>query len=451
LKGILRQLSEIDRLALQVAEVGVELIDRFRESRSPDQLQAIQDFIRAGLLAVEKRLGDTERRRQKRSSRNARLSLRNKASGRRYGEHIDAAKRRDDALRRYRSMLRQVGDACAWLVLGEDPRTIVPLFSDTRVHSFSKELGMIGPLELATRAHASGRFLVLENDLTRCLGKGDITVVRRDGSSSLPLAIEVKTSGEFKEGAQVEVNLFTAMAAAPEHEDLLTDFNEALDLRIRDDRRIPSNAVRQAEELKETVEVLLEIGSRGMELLENGASEQWQRLEDVLNGTMEADFSFQAVDEGVVFVAVRVRVSDDTETIARELQHQLGTSGFAPEDEKWLSASILDLQQHAWLSAFVLPIALWPIDKSLRAQLLSGQLYFQCIRDPMVWEKAFRRCGIELVRHTGGWRMMRGEEHGEFDALEVEKLEHGIVFSGVIPSVVAESVAKAFDRRQSTK
>jgi len=100
---------------------------------------------------------------------------------------------RDRALTLRRLLLRQIADAFVWHVLRLDARVILPLYRE-QTHSLPRREGLGGPAELARRAMQSGELFVFENDLTRCLGVGDLTVVFATRPWTHPLTYEVKSS-----------------------------------------------------------------------------------------------------------------------------------------------------------------------------------------------------------------------------------------------------------------
>ncbi len=95
-------------------------------------------------------------------------------------QHVDALQARERALVLGRHLLRQVADAFAWVVLRQDARVILPLYRE-QTHELPRREGLGGPAEIARQAMKSGKFFVIENDLTRCLGLGDLTVVSVNG------------------------------------------------------------------------------------------------------------------------------------------------------------------------------------------------------------------------------------------------------------------------------
>jgi len=61
----------------------------------------------------------------------------------------------------------------------QDARIISPSFRE-QTHQCHIAEGLGGPAEIARQAMNSGKFFVIENDLTRCVGLGDLTVVFAD-------------------------------------------------------------------------------------------------------------------------------------------------------------------------------------------------------------------------------------------------------------------------------
>lgn len=86
----------------------------------------------------------------------------------RIGEHLRNCDLIAQELNQLRAILRQLGDAVAWAILRSDARIIRPLFAK-RTHFLSEGPGLVGPVQLIISAHELGQFLVIDNDVTRCL------------------------------------------------------------------------------------------------------------------------------------------------------------------------------------------------------------------------------------------------------------------------------------------
>src|SRR5438094_2223034 len=89
--------------------------------------------------------------------------------------------------------------------------------------------GLGGPAELARRAMHSGEFLVIENDLTRCLGVGDLTVVFAARRWKHPISYEVKSSARpaWRLGAELQIEAIAAVSDDPADVELHERFTAA--------------------------------------------------------------------------------------------------------------------------------------------------------------------------------------------------------------------------------
>ncbi|HST57684.1 MAG TPA: hypothetical protein VLK84_03280 [Longimicrobium sp.] len=436
----------IDGLSVQVSEMGVWVIDQFRKSLSPEHLAAVQDFVRSGLLNVERRIRDLRRRTPRKKRYQAECREADAATRRRIGEHNDHARRRDRALITHRNILRQIGDACAWVVLRENARIISVLFDETKQHHLAEGIGLAGPLELAQRAHRSGEFYVIENDLTRCLGTGDITVVRTNGRWLRPLTLEVKSTGEFREGAMLGVHLVTASSDSPVDEMLLGDFVRILNMEVREGTQIPRNAIRQSKELLTRSELMLALTTTRATQLGQPTRALWQSLQEVLDEAGERGFAFREVESGVVYLGVDTERAEDPKTFAEHIRTELRTAGYAPDNNPWHAISTEEMRENDATSAYVAPIALWDLRPETRVALLSGRMYFQCIYDPAVWENALREFGIvmQIDPDGDGWVLRKGKQLAQLGAVEVQCIRAGLAFSGMSPTELAERIRHGF-------
>lgn len=407
---------------------------------TPEKLQIFQDAIRSELLAVEERLRLTRGRNKRRGDR-LRTGLRRPAEfHRKLGHYLALAETRDNLLQTRRAILKQCGDACAWAVLRTDPRLILPLFSETRTHNLSSGIGLVGPIQIMSSAHDTGQFLVVENDLTRCLGIGDLTVVRANGRWMHPLPLEIKSKGEFEEGAFVEVDMITAYSNHPLDRELFNDFSRLLGTKERTDPRINSKIERQTREIQERSELLLRVTRGGNDALRANRL-LWTNMETVLAKAQYAGYAFDKIEEGIAFVAIRNRVGDPAEATTRRVLNLLKEIGFGGE-MGYGSVTSHDFQTIDKLSAVAPPIPLWPIQGAIRTDLLIEELFFACICDPAVWQNAFAASDLEWREENGYWIINRGSQQAFMDPIEVQKLTVGVAFTGYSPKEIAATTAQ---------
>lgn len=423
----------------QLARIGCDAGDLLKRTMSPQVLQQLQGAIRSETLAVEERLRQVRGRRRRRDAR-LRNRTRTPEFRRKLADYIAIARHRDHVLLTRRSILKQCGDACAWSVLRTDPRLIVPLFSATRTHSLSGGIGLVGPVEVMTCAHESGEFLVVENDLTRCLGIGDLTVVRADGRWVRPLPIEIKSHGEFVEGAVVEVDMITSHSNHPVDQQVFDDLTRLLALKERVEPKVTPKSERQAREIQERSELLLRITQHSREVMPFSRRSLWDAMGNILTKAQHAGYAYDTVESGVAFVAVRNRRHDSATKTMRCVLEALGDMGFGG-DKAYGSVTSHDFQTTDAMAAVAPPVPLWPVPGSARAELLTGDLFFACICDPTVWERAFEAQGVRWTEENGRWVLSRDGRESRLDPVEVQKLTLGVAFAGFSPQGIARTIA----------
>ena len=167
MKALTKQLEREQRLNQRIAQIGVRLVRRFRATRGPGDLQELQHFLRSGRIYLEDRLALLKKRRGTRSRRQKRrFGSRAEVMKLRAG-HDESLRDIDQILQRRREILLDLGDAAAWIVLGGQPRRIYSFYQSAKSYGLPREEGLAGPVVIAERAHGTGEFLVIENDLTR--------------------------------------------------------------------------------------------------------------------------------------------------------------------------------------------------------------------------------------------------------------------------------------------
>ena len=202
-----RVVEKLDQQNQKVAHVCCLFVDEFKRDRSPSNLQEAQDFIRLGLQDARDQLRTQRGRGQRRSTHFSARARRDSRLGRLVHAHVERLAGRLTLLERRRKILRASADALAWIALANVPAAIPRLFKP-QTHDISDERGLIGHVAIQQAAHDSGRFLVLENDLTRCLGLGDLTILSLEAPDLPPISVEVKTRAPLiEQGAEMDVQL----------------------------------------------------------------------------------------------------------------------------------------------------------------------------------------------------------------------------------------------------
>ena len=443
MRRLAEQVRKIEETNKQIAYAGCIAAEWLRQRLTPERLQETQVALRQNLLWTEERIREIAGRRAKRGTRLRSRFARNPQLGKSCGEHKELLEAREKALEAQRAILRHSGDALAWLVLRGDPRLIAPLWAP-RTHHLASGVGLMGPVMLATTAHDSGKFLVIENDLTRCLGIGDLTVVRADGRWVRPLPLEIKSSGAFSLGAKVEMEVITSISNHPVDAELFTEFLSTLGLRDPDDDDRPSrNAERQSQEILSHSQLLMEVTGRVRERMPLPKDSLWPGMENVLTKALTTGSCFDLIDEGIVAVGIRMRPGDDAERETRRIRDEVQNLRIVAEGQEQVSATSHDLKEDDALSCLVPPIPLWKLSLPTRSALLGGELLYCCIYSPTVWDRAMRQHGVSLLRDRNQWTIEKNGRTAHLDPIEVRKLTLGVLFAGAKPQEVASIMAQA--------
>jgi hypothetical protein len=418
------------------ALLGVRLIEALAEDLTPDRLDKAQAAIRHGLLDAESRVRAWRGRTRRREALIKALRVRS-GGGPVVGDHLRLCATYEDSLVQYRQMFRQLGDAVAWILLRNDPRVIAPLYS-LRTHFLNLGVGIVGPTQVITQAHASEQFLVLDNDLTRCVGVGDITVFPAERSNHcLPISLELKTTSQdadISEGAEVTINASGAISSEVRQQELHKRFIEILGMSEGTSARTNArDNSKQETEMKSKVELLFKLTNMQRGILDP-PTKHWNSLRNVLDRATQCGSAYDIPERGVAILAVRNHVGENSLGMLRHTLVRLQGDGF-PKGEPHIS--LTDFQKDDRLSPFFPPVALWPIPSNQRAALLSGRLFLGGVFTSTVWTNALGQEGLSLSAQENGWVITGGVEEIRLDVIEVNKLRIGVAFGGVSPRSVA--------------
>lgn len=464
MKRLAVRLEQLDVEVHRSAVLGCRLIDQLRRGLTPAALDDFQHGLRMGLLDVESRIREWRARQPRRAVKLKALRRRSGGGSPTIGAHLELCQRMEAQLEQLRRVLRQLGDALAWLVLREDVRVLAPLYAQ-RTHFLNPGAGLAGPTELIMRAHRTGQFLVLDNDLTRCLGQGDITVVPVDGRWWMPLALECKTSASdepLAEGSLVTTLLTSAVHEDALHAGLHARFADALGLlngrppggaapaeepppesdtaSPTDSDAAPAAASRQEAEMLGRVRILAETLVERPEIV-GTSRQQWDVVRRVLRRALATGWAADVAERGLVIGAA------STPPDRAETEKHLAAVKAAAKDCGCpaLLNSTANLAMQDALSGLVPPVALWPLTADERGAVLSGQVVVTVHQAPDLWERAFADRGFALATEEGEWVLWRGTlPPARFDQLQVLALRSA-VGSGVSPASVALSLAEAMN------
>jgi hypothetical protein len=299
---------------------------------------------------------------------------------------------------------------------------------------------------------------VLENDLTRCLSIGDVTVVWAARPWARPLLAELKTTGVRQAGADVlaEVDFLSPVSSIPEDEELTSTFHAALGLQTREHERSHYTENQAARERRQTSE-LLAGAERLLKATTNEARQLsvkeslWPRTREVLERAMQTGYAFDLVEPGLVYVGWRQILRGD-DVFRRNQQQFLRLMARLREPHllpsampfRWIGS--LDLHVRRRLSSVAPPIPLWPMPMTVRAALLRGDLVFACGYTDEVWRRALAPHGITLEARDGAWYFGRGKSGAVLNPTAVRSISVGVALSGMSPRSFGESVAAFIDR-----
>lgn len=365
---------------------------------------------------------------------------------REFKETEQALKDLEHVLKLRRSILRQAGDAYAWVVLGGNPRLMLPLFKE-QTHVLPEREGLGGPAELARQAMKTGDFFVLENDLLRCIGVGDLTVVFAKRSWRWPLSLEIKSSAPegWRVGGHLELRATMAYSDQPDHQDMLDAFVAALGLQEAPQDMQRGERPSQIAELLSATEFVIRASGTGRgERLPASSGGMWRSLDLVLSRALGEGSCWDLVERGVAFVAARALDENTDAEYGAQVTERLRDLGFTRHAG---AISSIHFRKTDECAAIVPPIVLWPVKRDVRAALLAGDLVMECVIHPDAWSQAMGEVGLKINERGKSWIIEGERGRTRFDVLELGMLRLGVAFGGVSPRAIAQRTAEAIRRQ----
>lgn len=433
------------------AELGCKLATALEMDLSPELVERGQrDWLRPLLRATEQRLSKLRaRRRGEQSERLEGRIEKNPELSQHLGNHQELLKVRRRALRQRRRILRQVGDALAWIICGMEPQIIAPYSAPGRRQHIPDGIGGFGPMYIRTQAHETGEYYVVENDLTRCLGVGDLTVVPVDAIGSHRIyPMEVKTHGELEEGTQAEIEAGIPTTEDDEYDrEFLEVFSERIGLfdAAEPEGEYRGRERRQMDEIVAQTETLREnLGSITFRI-PNPRPIHIDSIKEVIRRAEINGVGWDFPERGLAFAAVRLGEGyDPIESLSRAVE-SLKRAGLGDDPSaKQFAASSFELHRFDRASAYIRPIALWPLSLRQRTMLLSEQIIFIAWHEAERIEAAFSDRGLDLRWEEGGWVIEKNAcEPIVFNRIEVGKAIVSVLFSGASPAELARGIDEA--------
>ena len=187
-------------------------------------------------------------------------------------------------------------------------------------HYLPTGIGLDAPVQIIRDLNASGEFFAVFNDLTRCLGVGDITVVPANTPWSVPLSMELKAKQVDDVGSQAEIDFLYPHSDEPEFAALFQSVRVCLGLKDRGQPTTDSRAQRQIDELLERTDLLFRMRGRLATRLPPPGSNHWGSIRQLLNNSYTNGSAFDFPEAGVAYFSVRLH---DNEGAAPQLQRVL--------------------------------------------------------------------------------------------------------------------------------
>lgn len=448
MKALLRQLQDEQALRRDLADTGARLGMVLEDDLTPQRLNNAQEWLAGRIRETEERIRTVHDRRRRRG-RLLHPRLDRKPSLRqRLGPHQQLLEAREELLKRRRAMLRHIGDAIAWLVCRSEPRVLFALFDPSKTHYMPTGVGAIGHRFIRRRAHEDGRFLVVENDLTRCLGRGDMTVVPLEADRFRFYPIELKTHGQAQVGAHAYTHVHFMVADEDPNDQKHADaFADAIGLKRQADDEPSETVHRQREEISQgrrTAHRLLTRLTARMSI--PPPQHNLKSIRTVLSRALRDGIGYDVPEEGVGYGAVQSSAMD-AESAHRKLEGAMSRNGLGRESDRVNIMSTASFLSTDELSINVRPIPLWNLPVEHRARLLSGDVILQVRYDGMMLKEIMEERGVAIrfEEEQPRWEfdVPRGPTVA-FDEVGMARLTARIMFEGVSPRSFADRLIQEF-------
>lgn len=437
--GLRRSVQRYDRTTREVLNGCVAAVEAFRADGSSTTLKEIQDGLRGLIWDCEARIRRHSDRRGIRAKRVR--DLVGASVGPLMSEHHDWLRRRDAVLARRRSALRQIGDALAWLLLRGDMGAISAVYDDSRTHQLPPLEALTGQATLIEQITDLTNLLVIDNDLTRILGVGDLTIATPRSQPLRPFFLEVRTHGNIVTDPSTTLTINGVFPDSDLDEGIRSQLRAALHFEEGPGPPPGSRKHRQLEEITKTTERLYRVLSRDRARLAAPAPVHVKTIEQVLRHADVMGYAFDLPRNGVAYLAVSQ--SDGAEVDPNPALEKLARAGVAVDDPAWGSVSSISIEPLPDFGLIIPPVALWPFPPDLRARILNQDLVLLGYIRRDVWKQSFAKLGWELeVTEERGWRIRNNGHERELVWSAAVHAQLGTAFLGFDPDNVAQTVVE---------
>lgn len=395
------------------------------------------------LQASREELRQQEGRDKQRAEHFSARAQRRPALGRVLADHLSALALRKVLLERRRQTARQAADALAWLVLQDHPSSIAILYHP-QTHDVPQGIGLVGLMMVEEVAHGSGSFLVIENDLTRCLGTGDLTVVSRRVRDLPPIPVEVKASGsDLSVGAEVGVGLYMLEVNDPRALPVFQELQSLVGSEERPTERGVEPSTQQLKRFFRQGEALVREYGRKKAIL-GRPSPHWSVMERVACRALGGQATFDAAERGLVYFALPV--SDNPEWVAEHesLQRRVAELVGVSAERPWHLSASIDVVNSDAASVVVVPIPLWRLSVEVKMAVLNLDLIIGSYMDYQVLVEHSRDRGVTLDVTGAAWHATKGDVTMTLPPADRARIMAEVAFGGAGLASLADKIAEGF-------
>src|SRR6266699_437885 len=290
----IRRIREANR---DIAGLACHIADLRLDAFTPDRAHEHQNWVRQQRLWAEDRLRTLHQRIDLRKRHLKRFT------GHARGIVNQVLIEREHQLEMQVRIVQQIGDTIAWRMLRADARLLAALYAE-RTHHLPLGTGIGGPLLVARKPRESGDFYVIENDLTRVLGQGDLTAVWAKREWTRPLYLEVKTRGVWEEYDTAELGVSAIEIDSPVDREMYADFCRIAGLKDPPPDVVMRHDERQEQGMLAGGEIMLRVTEHRAPDLPAASGHVWRTIGNVLTRALRDGSSYDLIERGLGVAAV---------------------------------------------------------------------------------------------------------------------------------------------------
>lgn len=318
---------------------------------------------------------------------------------------------------------------------------ISSLYDASRSHYLPPVASLMGHATLIEQITDRTDLLVLDNDLTRILGAGDLTIVTPRSRPLRSFLLEIRTHGDIDSDPLATVTIQGVFAESGLDDGVREQLRSALDFQEGSGPPRGTRKHRQLQEIAEKTERLYGVLFGARVRLPAPARLHSGSVVQVLRRAELRGYGFDIPRDGVAYLAVSQ--SDGADVNVQPALGALARAGVDVNDDAWGSACTLSVESIPEFAWVLPPVALWWIPPDLRARILNQDLVLTGFVRRDIWERSFAARGWSFeVGEDHGWKIGKLQVARELDWSSAMHAQLGTAFLGFDPDDVVQAIVR---------